>query len=103
MITPRQKRSAAARRVALGLIVAGTLVGVAPAHADPTHTYTNHKPLSGNYPGSYTTRAADSSPTGALAAVSQPAIPEPQAGPRRLPRQLHQQPIHARATAKQRL
>jgi hypothetical protein len=66
MITPRQKRSAAARRVALGLIVAGTLVGVAPAHADPTHTYTNHKPLSGNYPGSYTTRAADSSPTGAL-------------------------------------
>ena len=74
MISPRQKRSAIAARVALGLVVAGTLVGAAPSYAAPhpctshfpvsdygcTHQaypnpeYPNHKPLRGNYPGSYT-------------------------------------------------
>jgi hypothetical protein len=74
MITSRQKRSAIAARVALGLVVAGMLVGAAPSYAAPalpctshfpvsnyrcTHQaypnqeYPNHKPLSGNYPGSY--------------------------------------------------
>ena len=75
MITSRQKRSAIAARVALGLVVACTLVGAAPSYAAPalpcashfpvsnyrcTHQaypnpeYPNHKPLRGNYPGSYT-------------------------------------------------
>jgi hypothetical protein len=74
MITSRQKRSAIAARVALGLVVAGALVGAAPSYAAPalpcpshfpvskyacTHQaypnpeYPNHKPLRGNYPGSY--------------------------------------------------
>ena len=74
MITSRQQRSAIAARVALGLVVAGTLVGAAPSYAAPadpctrhfpvsnygcTHQaypnpeYPNHKPLRGNYPGSY--------------------------------------------------
>jgi hypothetical protein len=59
MINSRKKRSASTLRVALGLVVAGSLVGGAPAQAALTHSYTNHKPLSGNYPGSYTTPAAD--------------------------------------------
>jgi hypothetical protein len=75
MITSRQKRSAIAARVALGLVIAGTLVGAAPSYAAPalpcpSHfpvskyacphqaypnpEYPNHKPLRGNYPGSYT-------------------------------------------------
>jgi len=75
MITSRQKRSAIATRVALGLVVAGTLVGAAPSYAAPPDPctshfpvsnygctdqaypnpeYPNHKPLRGNYPGSYT-------------------------------------------------
>jgi hypothetical protein len=75
MTTSRQQRSAIAARVALGLVVAGTLVGAAPSYAAPalpctshfpvsnygcTHQaypnpeYPNHKPLRGNYPGSYT-------------------------------------------------
>ena len=73
MITSRQQRSAIAARVALGLVVAGTLVGAAPSYAAPTlpchfpvskyscthqaypnPEYPNHKPLSGSYPGSYT-------------------------------------------------
>ena len=74
MITSRQQRGAIAARVALGLVVAGALVGAAPSYAAPadpctkhfpvsnyhcTHQaypnpeYPNHKPLSGNYPGSY--------------------------------------------------
>jgi hypothetical protein len=74
MITSRQQRSAIAARVALGLVVAGTLVGAAPSYAAPplpctnhfpvsnyrcTHQaypnpdYPNHKPVRGNYPGSY--------------------------------------------------
>ncbi len=75
MITPRQKRSAAARRVALGLIVAGTLAGSGPADAASTHTHPNHKPLSGNYPGSYTTRATGSSTTGAAQQYPNPQYP----------------------------
>jgi hypothetical protein len=75
MITSRQQRSAIAARVALGLVVAGTLVGAAPSYAAlaqpctkhfpvsnyacaqqayPNPEYPNHKPLRGNYPGSYT-------------------------------------------------
>ena len=73
MITSRQQRSAIAARVALGLVVAGTLVGAAPSDAAaalpchfpvskyscthqayPNPEYPNHKPLRGNYPGSYT-------------------------------------------------
>ena len=72
MITSRQQRSAIAARVALGLVV-GTLVGAAPSYAAPTlpchfpvsdysctqqvypnQEYPNHKPVRGNYPGSYT-------------------------------------------------
>jgi hypothetical protein len=74
MTTSRQQRSAIAVRVALGLVVACTLVGAAPSYAAPldpctshfpvsnyscTHQaypnpeYPNHKPLRGNYPGSY--------------------------------------------------
>jgi len=61
------RRSAAALRVALALLAAGALV--APGQADATCTpdtvtlrpgleypnpeYPNHKPLRGNYPGSY--------------------------------------------------
>jgi hypothetical protein len=79
MITSRQQRSAIAARVALGLVVAGTLVGAAPSYAAPalqctnhfpvsnyrcTHQpypnpeYPNHKPLRGNYPGSYKSSAS---------------------------------------------
>jgi hypothetical protein len=75
MITLRQQRSAIAARVALGLVVAGTFVGAAPSYAAPggpcpkhfplsnyacTHQvypnpeYPNHKPVRGNYLGSYT-------------------------------------------------
>jgi hypothetical protein len=75
MITLRQQRGAIAARVALGLVVAGALVGAAPSYAAPgdpctkhfpvsnyscTHQgypnpeYPNHKPLRGGYPGSYT-------------------------------------------------
>ena len=75
MITSRQQRSAIAARVALGLVVAGALVCAAPSYAAPTlpctshfpvskyscthqaypnPEYPNHKPLRGNYPGSYT-------------------------------------------------
>ena len=36
MITSSQKRNRAARRVALGLVLAGTLVGAAPARRRPT-------------------------------------------------------------------
>ena len=74
MIISRQKRSVVAARIALGLVVAGALVGAAPSYAAPalpctSHfpvsnyacnhqaypnpEYPNHKPLSGNYPGSY--------------------------------------------------
>ena len=79
MITSRQKRSAIAARVALGLVIAGTLVGAAPSYAAPalpcpSHfpvskyacphqaypnpEYPNHKPLRGNYPGTYTSSSS---------------------------------------------
>jgi len=79
MITSRQQRSAIAARVALGLVVAGTLVGAAPSYAAPGDAcakhfpvsnysctqlgypnaeYPNHKPLRGNYPGSYTSSSS---------------------------------------------
>ena len=75
MIILRQQRGAIAARVVLGLVVAGALVGAAPSYAAPAHPctkhfpvsnypcthqaypnpeYPNHKPLRGNYPGSYT-------------------------------------------------
>jgi hypothetical protein len=53
MIISRQERSSVAARIALGLVVASTLVIGVPAVAAPTQTYTNHKPLSGPFPGSY--------------------------------------------------
>ena len=65
MIMPRQKRSVAARRVALGLFLAGTLAGSGPAGAASTDIHPDHKPLSGNNPGSYTTRTTGASTTGA--------------------------------------
>jgi hypothetical protein len=75
MTTSRQQLSAIAARVALVPVVAGTLVGAAPSYAAPalpcpshfpvseyscshqaypSPEYPNHKPLRGNYPGSYT-------------------------------------------------
>jgi hypothetical protein len=74
MSTSKRQRSAIAARVALGLVVAGTLVGAAPSYAGLAHPctkhfpvskyhcthraypnpeYPNHRPLRGNYPGSY--------------------------------------------------
>jgi hypothetical protein len=73
MFVSRQQRSAVAARVALGLVVASTLVVGAPVDAAPTHTYTNHKPLSSNYPASYTARPAD-----ALAQSTAQAYPNPE-------------------------
>jgi hypothetical protein len=79
MITLRQQRGAIAARVALGLVVAGALVGAAPSYAAPPHPctnhfpvsnyacthqaypnpeYPNHKPLRGNYAGSYNSSAS---------------------------------------------
>ena len=72
MLRSSQKQRSATRCVALGLVLAGTLVGSAPADAASTHRiqaadgstlrypnpqYPNHKPLRGNYPGSYTSSA----------------------------------------------
>jgi hypothetical protein len=74
MIISRQNWSVVAARIALGLVVAGALVGAGPSYAAPalpcsSHfpvsnyacahqaypnpEYPNHKPLRGNYPGSY--------------------------------------------------
>jgi hypothetical protein len=79
MITIRQGRGNAARGVAIGIIVAGLLGLAVPAGADTTHgdgsetvyletpsgvveypnpQYPNHKPLRGDYPGSYTSTAS---------------------------------------------
>ena len=80
MITIGRARGTAARRVAIGIVVAGLLGVAVPARADTTHPdgsgtvyletpdggeleypnpqYPNHKPLRGNYPGSYTSTAA---------------------------------------------
>ena len=79
MIISRQQRSVVAARVALGLVVAGTLVVAATSYAAPTlpctshfpvsnyrctqqaypnPEYPNHMPLRGNYPGSYTKRTS---------------------------------------------
>jgi hypothetical protein len=59
MFTSMQRRSAAALCLALGLLVASTVIGGGPAHAASTHRYTNHKPLSDNYPGSHAAGATD--------------------------------------------
>jgi hypothetical protein len=74
MITIRQARGKAAGRIAIAIVVAGLLGVAVPARADTTHAdgnetmrletphgvleypspeYPNHKPLRGNYPGSY--------------------------------------------------
>ena len=74
MLTTSRLPSNAAARVALAVVVAGTLVGAAPSYAAPgdpctkhfpvsnysctqqgypNPEYPNHKPLRGNYPGSY--------------------------------------------------
>jgi hypothetical protein len=57
MISSRQRLSAAASRAALGLVLAGALAGGAHAQTASAHTYTSHKPLRGNYPGSYPSSA----------------------------------------------
>jgi hypothetical protein len=79
MITIRHARGNGARRMAIGIVIAGLLGVAVPARADTTHAvgsrtvyletpngvleyphpqYPNHKPLRGNYPGSYTSTAA---------------------------------------------
>ena len=79
MSTIRKGRGNAARGVAIGIVVAGLLGLAVPAGADTTHgdgsgtvyletprgaveypnpQYPNHKPLRGNYPGSYTSTAS---------------------------------------------
>jgi hypothetical protein len=76
MSRTRQRRGHPAARVALGIVVAGLMAAGLPAQADSADTYAsraeymasqkaapaypnpqypNHKPLRGNYPGSYTT------------------------------------------------
>jgi hypothetical protein len=51
------------------------LLGSAPADAASTHAYTNHKPLSGNYPGSYRPPAADAVTSGAAQQYPNPQYP----------------------------
>ena len=79
MITVRQGRGNAARRIAIAIVVAGLLGLAVPAGADttqgdagetvyletprgaleyPNPQYPNHKPLRGDYPGSYTSTAS---------------------------------------------
>ena len=79
MITIRQGRSYAARRMAIGMAIAGLLGVAVPAQATtapadhsetvyletpngvveyPNPQYPNHKPLRGNYPGSYPSTAS---------------------------------------------
>ena len=79
MITIRQGRSYAARRMAIGMAIAGLLGVAVPAQATtapadrsetvyletpdgvveyPNPQYPNHKPLRGNYPGSYASIAS---------------------------------------------
>ena len=79
MITTSYRRSNAAVGLALAIVVAGLLYVVGPARADSTHMYAsraeyassqkatqaypnpqypNHKPLRGNYPGSYASTAS---------------------------------------------
>ena len=78
MITIRQARGNATRQIAIATVLAGLLGVAVPARADTTHAdgnrtvyletpngvleypnpqYPNHKPLRGNYPGSYTSAA----------------------------------------------
>jgi hypothetical protein len=85
MRTTKYRRSNAAVRLALGVVVAGLLCVGVPAHADSAHIYAsraeylssqtapqpypnpeypNHKPLRGNYPGSYPTIAAPATEPG---------------------------------------
>ena len=79
MITTRQGRGNAARRTAIGIALAALLGVAVPAQANTTHAdcsetvyletpngaveypnpqYPNHKPLRGNYPGSYISTAS---------------------------------------------
>jgi hypothetical protein len=79
MVTTSYRRSNAAVRLVLAAVVAGLLCVGAPAPADGTHIYAsraeyassqkatqaypnpeypNHKPLRGNYPGSYASPAS---------------------------------------------
>jgi hypothetical protein len=79
MITIRRTRGNSARRMAIGILIAALLGAAVPAGADTTHgdgsesvyletpsgvveypnlQYPNHKPLRGNYPGSYTSTAS---------------------------------------------
>ena len=79
MITIRRTRGTVARRMAIGIVIAALLGAAVPARADTTQgdageavyletpsgvlehpdpRYPNHKPLRGNYPGSYTNTAS---------------------------------------------
>ena len=79
MITITRTRATAARRLAIGIVIAALLGAAVPARADttqgdgsgtvyletpravleyPNPQYPNHKPLGGNYPGSYTSTAS---------------------------------------------
>ena len=79
MITIRQGRGNAAKRMAIGIVIAGLLGVAVPAQANttpadrsetvyletpngvvayPNPQYPNHKPLRGNYPGSYASTAS---------------------------------------------
>jgi hypothetical protein len=55
MIRSTRRLSSVAARAALGLVLAGALAASTPVVAQQ---YPNHRPLSGNYPGSYTSSAA---------------------------------------------
>jgi hypothetical protein len=58
MTRSRRRLSAAAMRAALALLLAAALAGGVLAQTAFAQHYENHKPLRGNYPGSY----ADSAP-----------------------------------------
>jgi hypothetical protein len=59
MTRSRRRLSAAAMRAALALLLAAALVGGLLVQTAFAQHYENHKPLRGNYPGSY----ADSAPS----------------------------------------
>lgn len=82
MIRSTRRLSAVAARAALALALAGALAGGAQAHTasariNPSHkppgghitpaaqAFPSHRPLSGNYPGSYTSATAPSVRAGA--------------------------------------
>ena len=96
MITVRQGRGNAARRIAIAIVVAGLLGAAVPAGADttqgdasetvhletpsgaleyPNPQYPNHKPLRGNYPGSYASTPDAPPATASTGWPRAPALP----------------------------